>query len=72
MNYIGCKIQLYIVFLPAILARLMLILASFDRFCSSSKSTNRISISTNVTCSNNYTFNFNITIWYYLLFKISK
>lgn len=34
---VGCKIYFYIIFLPPFLARIMLVLASFDRYCSSSK-----------------------------------
>ncbi|CAF2744501.1 unnamed protein product [Rotaria sp. Silwood2] len=32
---IGCRLHLYFVFLPSLLARMMLVLASFDRYCAS-------------------------------------
>ncbi|CAF3934360.1 unnamed protein product [Rotaria sp. Silwood1] len=32
---IGCRLHLFIVFLPPLLARVMLVFASFDRYCSS-------------------------------------
>ncbi|CAF2777622.1 unnamed protein product [Rotaria sp. Silwood2] len=35
---IGCKMHTYFVFLTPLLARIMLVLASFDRYCSSSRS----------------------------------
>ncbi|CAF2114994.1 unnamed protein product, partial [Rotaria magnacalcarata] len=37
LNPIGCKIQKYFVYLLPILAKAMLVLASFDRYCSSSQ-----------------------------------
>src|SRR5689334_19267346 len=37
-TYVGCKITLYLIFVPPFLARIMLVLASFDRYCSSSQS----------------------------------
>ncbi|CAF1576202.1 unnamed protein product [Rotaria magnacalcarata] len=37
LNPIGCKMQTYFVFLSPILAKAMLVLASFDRYCSSSQ-----------------------------------
>ncbi|CAF1053066.1 unnamed protein product [Rotaria sp. Silwood1] len=37
-NQIGCKIHFYILFVVPFQANLMLVLASFDRYCSSSKS----------------------------------
>ncbi|CAF1653839.1 unnamed protein product [Adineta ricciae] len=43
---IGCNIYYYIIFSPPILARIMLVLASFDRYCSSSKSRSFNSAST--------------------------
>lgn len=44
-NYFGCKFQNFILYLPPIVAGLMLFLASFDRFCSSSNLVRLCSIS---------------------------
>ncbi|CAF1335063.1 unnamed protein product [Adineta ricciae] len=43
---VGCNIYFYIIFSPPILARIMLVLVSFDRYCSSSKSRRLNSAST--------------------------
>ena len=43
---IGCKIYFYIIFVPPSLARIMLVLASFDRYCSTSSSPRLHSINT--------------------------
>jgi hypothetical protein len=46
---VTCKIQYYIVYLPPFLASVMLVLASFDRYCSSSQSRQLHSASTTRT-----------------------
>ena len=45
-NIISCKIFYYFIYTPPIIARFMLVLATFDRFCSSSSSLRLRSIST--------------------------